>query len=138
MSVNDLLPTPPSTQPSTPTSATPLSFSTILIFLPYQPFLPSLILFHLTFHPGFLCSGSIFNIWIYADTNRSTNISYLETPARSAHIYMFSFLILSSILWRNRLEALTADQKVWGSIPTRAQAKWGYFLCPSDNGGSEL
>jgi hypothetical protein len=31
-------------------------------------------------------------------------------------------------LWRNRLQALTVDQKVWGSIPTRAKAKWGYFL----------
>jgi hypothetical protein len=34
-------------------------------------------------------------------------------------------------LWRNRLEALTADQKVWGSIFTRAKAQWGYFLSPS-------
>jgi hypothetical protein len=31
-------------------------------------------------------------------------------------------------LWRNRLEALTADQKVWGSILTRAKAKWCCFL----------
>jgi hypothetical protein len=36
----------------------------------------------------------------------------------------------------HRREALTADQKVWGSITTRAKANWyflwGFFLCPSE------
>jgi hypothetical protein len=34
-----------------------------------------------------------------------------------------SFSSYSPSLWHNRLEALTADQKVWGSISTRAKAK---------------
>jgi hypothetical protein len=37
------------------------------------------------------------------------------------------FITLSQVsspgLWRNRLEDLTADQKVWGLIPTLAKAK---------------
>jgi hypothetical protein len=33
------------------------------------------------------------------------------------------FILARPSLWRNRLEARTADQKVWGSIPTRAKTK---------------
>jgi hypothetical protein len=39
------------------------------------------------------------------------------------HVETISLLRKCPSLWRNRLEALTADQKVWGSILTRAKAK---------------
>jgi hypothetical protein len=41
--------------------------------------------------------------------------------------YLTHFLSRCRSLWRNWLKALTADQKVSGSIPTRAKAKWGYL-----------
>jgi hypothetical protein len=63
-------------------------------------------------------------------TSRAPRPQLYKDPTESSESFFYTqvsfiFLLLRRpSLWRNRLDmALTADQKVWGSIPTRATAK---------------